>query len=679
MKYFDLDASYPDYAIAAAWKSQCNEADKTSSFADSLTECESELYARFAARYAELHALPRGARRALQRRLARSSELAVILPEFLQQRGRRLRHRMAWSLAGAALLLALGQGVVTAATIGVTTIDPGIASDGQCSLIEAIVNANNDAATFPDCAKGNGSDTIILPANANVTLSAIDNNDLGATGLPVITSIVTIEGNGATIARQGSAPAFRLMAVGNSGELTLQRVTLSGGSSSGSGGGISNAGGLTVENSTISGNTANDGGGIYNSGALGIGSGFLSINNSTISGNTANDGGGIYNSGALGIGSGFLSINNSTISGNTANNGGGIFNFSSQYLAGWVTITNSTISGNSANRAGGLFNSSACDFYCGGYLNLYNSLIAGNQSPLAPELENFAAVRNVLANNFNLFGTDGNAGVTGFTPGPTDIVPALGFSTAQILGPLKNNGGPTHTHGLLAGSPAIDAGNPRGCRNDSGELLLTDQRGYLRRFDGNDDGKLNCDIGAVEFGAETVSPSLILAAPRFPDAEAGVFFTSPPLVTKGVPPYSVELTAGVFPPGLNYDPIINAISGTPSSFGLKSFRLRITDHAGTSKTATFSVRILRAVGITTKTLPAAFNGRSYRARLVALGGKAPFSWSLLSGNMPQGLSLSGSTGVISGIPTVSGTFDLSFQVTDPMGGIANTTLILNIK
>ena len=69
----------------------------------------------------------------------------------------------------------------------------------------------------------------------------------------------------------------------------------------------------------------------------------------------------------------------------------------------------------------------------------------------------------VNANNFNLFGTNGNAGVSGFTPGPTDIVP--GVSLAQILGPLKNNGGPTQTHALLAGSPAIDAGDPGGCRN----------------------------------------------------------------------------------------------------------------------------------------------------------------------------------------------------------------------
>ncbi len=103
----------------------------------------------------------------------RSSELAAILPEYLQQGGRRLQHRMAWSLAGAALLLALGQGVATAATITVTTNNPNIVADGQCSLVEAIVNANNDAATHPDCAAGIGADTIVLPANANMILNTV--------------------------------------------------------------------------------------------------------------------------------------------------------------------------------------------------------------------------------------------------------------------------------------------------------------------------------------------------------------------------------------------------------------------------------------------------------------------------------------------------------------------------
>jgi len=89
MNYFDLYSSYPDRTIAAAWDSQVKEADNTW-LAGTLTECRGELFARFAACYAELRALPRSARRALQRQLARSSDLAVILPEYFQQGGRRL-------------------------------------------------------------------------------------------------------------------------------------------------------------------------------------------------------------------------------------------------------------------------------------------------------------------------------------------------------------------------------------------------------------------------------------------------------------------------------------------------------------------------------------------------------------------------------------------------------------
>src|SRR5512134_1452587 len=212
MNYFDVYSSYPDQTITAAWDSQVKEGDQYLWFADTLNERSGELFSRFAACYAELRALPRGARRSLQRRLARSSELAAILPEYLQQGGRRLQHRMAWSLAGAALLLAVGQGVATAATINVTTNNPRIISDGQCSLIEAIVNANNDAATHADCAAGSGPDTIVLPANANMTLSAAYASLYGQpVGLPFITSRITIEGNGAMISRQESAPAFGLM------------------------------------------------------------------------------------------------------------------------------------------------------------------------------------------------------------------------------------------------------------------------------------------------------------------------------------------------------------------------------------------------------------------------------------------------------------------------------------
>jgi len=500
MNYFDLYSSYPDRTIAAAWDSQVKAADNTPWLTDTLAECGDELFARFAACYAELRALPRGARRALQRRIARSSELAATLPEYLQQGGRKLQHRMAWSLAGAALLLALGQGVATAATITVTTDNPNITADGRCSLIEAIINANNDAATHADCPAGSGADTIVLPASANLTLSAVDNTTFGPTGLPVITSRITIEGNGATIARQVKAPAFSLMVVTGSGDLTLHHLTLSGSGayaglrnygtasikdsviSGNSESGVFNRGTLTIENSSISANTGSfyyyAGGGVTNSGTL-------TIENSTISGNASRYGGGVVNYDTL-------TIVNSTISGNTGFfSGGGVTNWRT------LTIENSTISGNTS------FQSSGGGVRNYGSVTFTHTLIAGNQAAASPEIQNdgsncsgIPSRCRVIANNFNLFGTNGNAGVTGFTPGPTDIVPSV--SLAQIIGPLQNNGGPTQTHALVAGSPAIDAGNPNGCRDSQGALLTTDQRGLARHVDGNNDGTVRCDIGAVE-------------------------------------------------------------------------------------------------------------------------------------------------------------------------------------
>ena len=566
MSHFDLYSSSPDHIIAAAWDSQVKQASKYPWIAASLANCGDKLFFRFAASYAELRGMRRGARRALQRRIARSSELAAILPGYLQQGGRRLQHKMAWSVAGAALLLALGQGVGAAATITVTTSNPNIAADGQCSLIEAIVNANNDAATHADCAAGSGADTIVLPANANVTLTAAFGNTYGQfgspVGLPPITSQITIEGNGATIARQGNAPAFGLIFVkGNSfgspggtrGDLTLRSLTLAGGSSFG---GLLSTGTLTINDSTISGNT---GAGVSNSPGS-----TLTIVNSTISGNT---GRGIYNSYAN------LTIQSSTIS---ANQAGGVSNY-----AGSVTITNSTISGNAANDGGGISNFAGCYYSfrgvpcIDGTITLNNSLIAGNQATVAPEVENTTIVK---ANDFNLFGANGNAGVTGFTPGPTDITPSV--SLAQIIGPLQNNGGPTQTHALVVGSPAVDRGNPNGCLDSTGAPLQTDQRGLPRVFDGNGNGQAVCDIGAFEL--QDISPDISITDAIVTEGNAG----------------TVNVTFQVNLSGPSSHPITVTFSTANRTANAG------TDYVGTSGSLTFDP------GETTKTITVVVEGNN---------------------------------------------------------------------
>ena len=638
MNYFNLDSSFPDRTIAAVWDSQVKEANKTPWLFDTLTECGGELYSRFRASYAELRALPRGARRALQRRIARSSELAAILPEYFQQGGRRLQRRMAWSLAGAALLLALGQGVATAATITVNTNDPSVISDGQCSLIEAIVNANNDAATHADCAAGSGADTIVLPANANVTLTNVSDNTYGPTGLPLITSRITIEGNGAVIARQGSAAAFGLMAVKNSGDLTLQSVTLSGGSSSANGGGVINRGKLSIEESTISGNSADFGGGVSSD------SGTLTIENSTVSGNIASVGGGVDNI------DGQLTITNSTISGNRANHGGGVYNSGRYYCSQY-----------------------SFDCYFFGTLTLNRSLIAGNQATVAPEIQNLSNVTaknsNVTANTFNLFGADGNSGVTGFTPGPTDIVPNRGVTVADILGPLANNGGPTQTHALVSSSPAINAGSPGGCVDSAGALLTTDQRGFPRPFNDR-----ICDIGSYELQADP----LTIGASTLATGEAGVPFTSDLMVFGGVPTYMVSITKGALPAGLslgNDGLISGTISPTAKS---AKIAVRVTDSLNGSVSKTFTIPVLKALDASAKAKTGRV-GKNYNASLKSKGGLGPFNWLITAGALPTGLSLNSATGALTGVPTQAGTFPLTVQVTDALGGVDAENLTLTVK
>jgi len=231
---------------------------------------------------------------------------------------------------------------------------------------------------------------------------------------------------------------------------------------------------LTINWSTIRDNFCSylgQGGGIFNKSAQ------LTINNSTISGNRSASGGGIYNTGNV-------IINNSTISGNEVqfgssdSYGGGIFNFSSV-----LDIHNTTITGNEGAQSGGgiYFNTTY-----GGSRKLENSIVAGNSANSGPDCSG-----TVQSEGYNLIGSISGCNY--------DSMPGDRIGVDPLLGPLDDNGGPTFTHALLVGSPVIDGGNPNGCRDDQGNLFTTDQRGFTRPLDGNDDGAYICDAGAYEY------------------------------------------------------------------------------------------------------------------------------------------------------------------------------------
>jgi hypothetical protein len=194
---------------------------------------------------------------------------------------------------------------------------------------------------------------------------------------------------------------------------------------------------------------------------------------STVSGNqaVAGDGGGIYANDAAGL-------TNSTLSGNSAGSvGGGI-------RAGNLTLLNDTITDNAAHTAGGgIYLAPA------GLSSVRNSIIAGNSvdpGGTGPDLSG-----DFNSDGHNLIGDGG--GSTGFTDGSA-IGDRVGKAANPIdprLGALANNGGPTKTHALLAGSPAIDHG-------DNTNAPATDQRGVARPRDGDGKGSQVVDIGAFE-------------------------------------------------------------------------------------------------------------------------------------------------------------------------------------
>jgi hypothetical protein len=219
-------------------------------------EHQPEILPHVAGYYTQLHALPRRVRRVLQRQWR--------LP-----------------LAGVALMLALRQ------QPGQTTTIPVRA---DCTLVDAITAANTDTATG-GCPAGSGADTIVLPAGSMQTLTEINNDTYGPTGLPVISSAVTIAGQGSTIARASSAPEFRILAVNSMGDLTLNETTVSGGRVFGDfpinrGSGVLNDGGtVALTHSTITGNSSAFSGGVVN-----YYGGTVTLTNSTITGNSTSSG-----------------------------------------------------------------------------------------------------------------------------------------------------------------------------------------------------------------------------------------------------------------------------------------------------------------------------------------------------------------------------------------------------
>jgi hypothetical protein len=360
-------------------------------------------------------------------------------------------------------------------------------SGGNVGSGSGILN-NHATLTIENCAvqqnnlgggiynDGQGSNASLILLNSTVSGNSAFSaggglyNDASADGIANLTitnSIVTDNFCGNTIKfGSGSGGGIHNERGGGAATVTITDSIVSNNRSGGNaafpygdGGGIfNNHGEMTIRNSTISGNsTGRSGGGIYNVGSL-------AITNSTISGNGAI---GLHDTERWGYGGAIsnhslMTITNCTLSDNYATNSGG-------GIIGGGNIKNSTISNNTATVQGGGIAVSR-DIQLG-----HTILKAGSSGA---NLSHNGG--SVVSHGYNLSSDDGGE----FLKGTGDQL-----NTDPMLGPLQNNGGPTLTHDLLAGSPAIDTGDP-----NFTPPPLNDQRGptYTRVFNGR------IDIGSLE-------------------------------------------------------------------------------------------------------------------------------------------------------------------------------------
>jgi hypothetical protein len=415
--------------------------------------------------------------------------------------------------------------------VPLTAVVTNANDSGAGSLRQAILDSNNTSTLNNTI----GFDPTFFATARTINLAS----ELLITNPVIITGpgsgLLTLKPNTGVVSRifdvNGTTATINASGVLN---VTISNVTMTGGNQNGGVGGSTTSDGgavfmadeaLTFDTCVITGNTAGTGQG----GAIAVGtSGFLRLLNTTVSGNTASVGGGVYF-----FNNGGLLVQNSTISGNTATGEGGGVYFYGVISGNGFIVRNSTISGNSAgSNGGGIFlrtstgGANNANTTAATNTTIQNSTITNNTSggatiggggigqavvfnnPTTAVPSNFRITSSIISGNVNngpasdiAQATDPRANApglvvllnsavgsaAGFTAG-TGSGSNLPFGTALNLGPLANNGGPTQTQALSAGSPAIDAGsNPAN--------LTTDQRGgTFVRVSGT-----AADIGAYEF------------------------------------------------------------------------------------------------------------------------------------------------------------------------------------
>ena len=182
-------------------------------------------------------------------------------------------------------------------------------------------------------------------------------------------------------------------------------------------------------------------------------------------------------------------------------------------------------------------------------------------------------------------------------------------------------------------------------------------------------GAVTLDTNTVTLcGLATSCPFITVNPASLPNGVVGSPYSETVTGSGGAAPYTFAVTSGALPNGIVLDGVTGDLTGSPTTPGTFTFTITATDANGCQGNRAYTIVIAAAncpaITLAPTTLPSGTAGFFYSQAIVASGGAAPYTYSVASGALPNGLTINGTTGVISGNPTTPGLFNFTIQAAD---------------
>ncbi len=251
-------------------------------------------------------------------------------------------------------------------------------------------------------------------------------------------------------------------------------------------------------------------------------------------------------------------------------------------------------------------------------------------------------------------------------------LPAGSANEAYRYALLATGGKPPYSWTITSGS--LPPGLTLSGDAISGRPSQEGRYGFSVRVDDSGGGSADASYSI------TIAAGLsITSTSPLPAAAVGTAYSQALAALAGKPPYRWGIALGLLPRGLSLDPATGVLSGTPAQGGTFSFTVQVSDGAGTVITKQFTMTVASALTISTESpLASGSVGSPYTQTVGAIAGTSPYTWAVLSGTLPPGLTLNASTGAIAGTPTAPGTFGFTVQVRDTLSATASKALAITI-